>query len=465
MDAHIPPARAAALHLRKPINEVVAEILQSLTSDLNVKIGVFTDPVEWDGQLVPSPGDADGLTRVRQTAAGTESRLNPAGANAGGGDKISYWDLITQYCGLVGAVPYFYGHELWIRPARNIFDIIGGAVPPPFAGGQPRDVGETKPLTQRRLVYGRDITELSFERKYGGSPVPIVEVVALDDRKRGLEKLIVVQWPPKNSLAANMKSESEKLIIPIHGVRDAARALRIARDLYEEIGRGEMGGSARTNNLASFGGDGADPDMVKIRPTDSIELAVDTRALASGAPLVSTLNDSERRTFAEQVAEVQSVLKTKDPNIARALVATSRSQVVDSIRYFRVGNVKYTFNSKGLGIAFDFQNYLISRHAYGEVKSRAPGSQEASQPKIKQGTVSIKNKHSDGGQKGQTPKRQNTGNGLVSNVTDEDSALLSDHPGLTQREADQVLSQGKAKLRELGMSDAQIDMHIKQGGT
>ena len=371
LDGKIPTGALDNLDLTLPISKVVAGILETITLDHSVTINVvaqgFPSALQSGRGLSgePSPADAGGLTRVRQGADGEGAKSKPAG-----GDKLSYWDLITNYCMLVGAVPYFQGQTLMIRPARDIYAQLDPANPTPFADGLPRQVDEggegggtvTKPLRVRRLVYGRNIESLSYQRKYqGGAKVPVVEVVGIDDTVRGEQKLIVEQWPPADSDAAKRKGEGDRIRIPVHGVRSRERLRTIAQDLYEEIGRGEIGGTCKTKSLSSFGAGNEDPDMLRTRPTDAVELSVDVRSLSSRAPLVSELTGASRRPFDEQVKVLTGRLG--DVNLARALVATARSSVVDSLRWFRTSSVRFEWGVKeGVAIAFDFQNYIVPRH-------------------------------------------------------------------------------------------------------
>ena len=371
LDGKIRPGALDKVDLTQPISKVVAAILDSVTLDHSVTINVvavgFQSALQSGRGLSgePSPADVDGLTRVRQGADGDGAKSKPAG-----GDKLTYWDIIVQYCFLVGAVPYFQGQTLMIRPARDIYAQLDQSAPTPFLDGLPRQVDEggegggvvKKPLRVRRLVYGRNVESLSCQRKYqGGAKVPIVEAVGIDDTVRGAQKLIVEQWPPADSDAAKSKGENERIRIPVHGVRSRERLRSIAQDLYEEIGRGEIGGTCKTKSLSSFGAGNEDPDMLRVRPTDAVELSVDVRSLSSRAPLVSELTEANRRPFDEQVKVLNARLG--DINLARALVATARSSVVDSLRWFRTSSVRFEWSVKnGVGISFDFQNYIVPRH-------------------------------------------------------------------------------------------------------
>lgn len=372
LDSPCDPDMLAKLKLTKPINEVILDILRTHPGGTNVN--VLANPDDWPARSIPSPADAKGLTRVRRSGDGAGAQSSP------NSDSINYWDIITKYCTLVGAVPYFRGRNLEVRPARSLFDQTKPGLDPgfsPFKGG-PRQVGVGQEFEVRKMIYGYNIAEMSFERKYTGVKVPVIEVVSIDTSspERGKRKLLIQEWPPESEkearrsgvLPSGEASQTDKISISVPGIRDKKRLLEIARNLYEEIGRGEMGGSCRTKSLSSFGGTNEDPDLLRLRAGDTVEFLVDARALSSRAPLASELTDHERRSFEEQTDAVRSALTTNsgnvDENLVRAIVASSRSSIVDLLRFFKTSNVKYTWSEQsGIDIAFDFQNYFVVRSA------------------------------------------------------------------------------------------------------
>ncbi len=371
-----------SLNLALPIDQVVTQILR-----FNPSFDQFTvvcNPAEFDTGVIPSPNFPTAVPRHRLGARGTRTsgRGNPP---SGQMDSVSFWDLITRFCYLVGVIPFFVGTKLHLRPASTVYDQNTGAIDPvrnptPFRDGAPRDVdaqsGESiTPLRSRKLVYGRDVSSLEFERKLDGFHRPrLVRAVSVADsaQARGTLRTIYGFWPPAQNATgqrarrtrvapSGQASQEEVINVPVPGVTDIQRLTEIARSVFEEIGRGEMGGSCTTKNIASYGGDNADPDLVRIRPGDGVEFVVDTRGAAGPSPLVAPYVDANRLPFAAQVAEVTAAIG--DENLARIVVATARGQVFELQRFFRVQNVKIDWTSaKGFQFAFDFQNYVIARN-------------------------------------------------------------------------------------------------------
>lgn len=372
LDSPVDPDVLAKIDLSQSLDFVILDVLKGHPAAAYMTITYSPD--DWPNGAPPAVLDRDGLTRVRRNADG-------AGVNSGqqGGDKLNVWDVITRYSFLVGAIPYFRGRQLVIRPAVSVFD----QSKPKFSSQDKvfdpttRYDDDGNAFTTRKMILGRNIKELTFERKLGGIKVPIVQVVSFDtsSKDRGAAKLLVVQWPPEDAQAAQLtsvapsgeSSQTDKIVVSVPGIRDRDKLLGVARGLFEEIGRGEIGGSCITTELSSYKGSNADPDLVRLRPGDVVEFATDTRAVGEVAPGASTAVDSTRASFEEQVQEIRRTLagkgQTGDENLARVLVASARSQVVDLLRSFRVANCTFTWSKDGAKISFDFQNYFVIRYS------------------------------------------------------------------------------------------------------
>lgn len=360
LDAKVPGNKVAEVKLNQGIVSVVSDILMTFPADAGLAIDVvgwFKDDSE------PVVGDKDGIADFRVSTGGQQR------SSTGDGDKVSYWDIITNYCQLVGCVPFFLGKQLWITKTESLFERIADPVVPPFRkdgrNSNQREVkrpdGSTDTVKNiRRLVYGRDIESLSFSRKFGGQAVvPTVELIGTDDRQRGLAKRIIVQWPPEDSTAGKLKSSSNKLTLPYPGIRDKDRLIEIAKSIYEEVGRGEIAGEASTESVSSLGGDNNDPDLLRLRPTDAIEIYVDPSGLSGNVPIVSELNQQASKPFEEFVDFIAK--KLGDRVIARVIAAASRGNVQKLLSQFRITRVNYVMSDGKLSTSIAFHNYIVVR--------------------------------------------------------------------------------------------------------
>lgn len=375
-----------SLDLSMNVQEVVTQLLR-YNPNFDA-ITVLCNPADWPNGVIPSPGGSGKVARHRLGARG--KRKGGRLATPAASRDLSFWDLIVNVSYLVGGIPYFQWDQLTIRPGATVYDKLRGPVDPvrnptPFQGGNERllDLIAKQPmfppLRVRRLVYGRDVQSLTFSRKLAGRKRPkVVRVIAVDQTsdRVGVEKQVRGIWPPVteqearrtkgNSGKGPTQSEIEDFPAP-SGITDPDQLTAIAEALYNEIGRGELGGAIVTKNLSSFGGDNTDPDLLRLDPGDGVEILVDTHAATGGAPLVSSYTDANRDSFESQVRKIESVLRaggavTGEDTLARVIVATARGQVAELQSFFRVENVKYNFDKdKGAKISFDFQNYVVIR--------------------------------------------------------------------------------------------------------
>lgn len=380
LDAPLTGGVLKKLALDKPVNEVIEAIIYEhplLAKELTFgTFKVVVDKSEWPDGVLPVV-DPSVVARHLKGADGGKSNI----ATKGNPDSGNFWDIITQFCFLVGAIPWFKGRELRINPARNLYaQIRQGQTPTggtPFAGKKKRSVTvasssgkKTEELTLRRLVYGVDVLDFKLERKLAGKKVPRIICVSTDtSRGRGAKaSTIEVSFPDKPKATSvstdGEASQVEELRVPVPGIKDQTRLKNIAEGIYNEIGRGEMGGSVSTKNLSSFGGGNQDPDLLFVRPGDAIEITMSaTAALGARPPIVNELTN--HNATSQQEEEDAIATRLGDRNLARVLVATARNTVKELQRIFRVKDVKFDWSANGVSISLDFHNFVEVRYDSG----------------------------------------------------------------------------------------------------
>lgn len=418
LDMHISTDPVAAqqmleqLDLEQPINEVVRQILRF--NPLFDQVIIVCNPGEWPDERVPAPASTGLVPRHRKGAKGKGNPKSTIESEVG---SLNFWDLIVKFCFLVGAIPYFEGTSLLIRPSRSLYAQNNAGIDPianptPFLRGRPRAVDAqaraaiSPALTVRKLVYGRDVKRLSFDRKFAGNQKPkVIRAISLDVSDPGTDGAMLTATYPSTDLdkvkAKTVKkakstrvgptgavNSEEVLNIPVPGTTDLKQLQLVAQAVWEEIGRGELGGTFETTNLSSFGGDESDPDLIHLRPGDAVELVVDSRKLSTYAPLISTYTDHFRLPFEDQVNLINQ--RVGDENLARVIVATTRGQVLELQKFFRISTVKFMWSDKGLSIEGDFQNYIIARNQVEDpqVVNRSPD-------KISTGTAQVTKESTD----------------------------------------------------------------------
>ena len=372
------------LDLTQPIDRVVKQILD--LHPLGAQMAIVVQASDWPGGRVPSPGATGNVTKVHLGASGKKKSGPPPAQQE---SKLDYWGAICQYCFLVGAVPYFRGVRLEIRPAQALYDLRDNVIDArtPFAGQVARRGPDGRPFAIRKLIVGRNVKELRFRRNLQGAQRPrVIEVVSLDTSSpnRGKQKLIRAVWPEDVANALKKKhatkespsgqlAESEVQRVPVPGIRDQGQLREMAKAIWETHARMEVEGDFSTSDLASYQDPredaNDDPDLISLEVGDPIELSVAENV--SGSPVALEVARHASKSFNAAVLEVSQ--ETGDENVARALVATSRNLIVETESEYRVSQVKLDWSiTSGLRISGQFQNYIQAR--YGAVSGGTPPS-------------------------------------------------------------------------------------------
>lgn len=414
LDYHVERDLIKGLNLDQPIHYVVRDILASQPLFKGVEIVV--QAVDWPNpDKIPHPCAAGNVTRVNQGVAGKSAKAHPPAPNS----KLTYWDLIVQYCYLVGAIPYFHGRDIFIRPVASLYDMrnidkiadgFNPAIRSPFKDNQPRiGFGAGAPFVQRKLIYGKNLDEMEFKRNFHGNHKPkIIEVVCLNTSsdKPGKQKLLSVKWPKdiakklddskRKSAGKGGKgtsvapggggSETEKEVIPVYGLTTISQLEDVARAIFESRAHREVEVQFKVKELASYLGlanyeHNDDPDMVYLRPGDGASFAIDATSIGTRkrgeADVVSELNRLESLSFDDAVMEIARRFHG-DMNLARAIVATARNAVVETQLTYRVFEVELSWDNPYLKINGKAHNYIEA--AYGSTADDGGGTGKKKPP-------------------------------------------------------------------------------------
>jgi hypothetical protein len=381
LDSPAPAALFTQLDLRKPIQNVVRQILDKHPFGSTLSLWYFPDEWTVPGDELrgpPSPYSTDGSTRVRLGATGRESKGTPKA-----GEEVSFWDLITNYCFLCGVLPYFSGNKLLLRRARSYWSQLG---------------------TVRGMIYGRDVLSLEINRRFQGSNglkgrAVMVTSIDTDSTQRGNARLKEVVWGPTILDANNPDNRgttktgktvktheaalppgqttrpqvgqispsglvgyTDVVRIPVSGIKSEAQLLEVAKAVYEEIGRGEMSGAFETCNLATYGRPDLEADLLKLRPGDAVRIQVDERLSTGQAPAVSPLQKDATTAAAERIREMTS--RGIPARMAAAIVQSAERGVPALAPIFRAKHVKFDYSvTTGVKITCDFENYVEATRA------------------------------------------------------------------------------------------------------
>ena len=372
----------AQLDLTQPIDRVVKQIVD--LHPLGAQMQVVVQASDWPGGRVPSPGAEGSVTKVHLGASGKKKSGPPPAQQE---SKLDWWGAICQYCYLVGAVPYFRGVRLEIRPATSLYDLRDNVLDArtPFAGQLARRGPNGAPFAVRKLIVGHNVKALNFRRNFQGPQRPrVIEVISLDtsSQVRGKQKLLRAVWPEDLANALKKKhatkespsgqlAESEVQRVPVPGIRDQGQLREVAKAIWETHARMEVEGDFETPCLASYldprEDANADPDLISLEVGDPVELSV--AESMNNTPLALEVSRFAGKSFNEAVLEVSQ--QTGDENFARALVATSRNLIVETEAEYRVSQVKLDWSiTSGLRVSGQFQNFIQAR--YGAIAGAPP---------------------------------------------------------------------------------------------
>ena len=347
------------INIGLPIDRGVRELLNRLpsTRGTSVRFGIAGE--EGDA---PIPGSS--VPRSRRSRRGRGGRRGRQG-----GQRLSVWDHITETCTQVGLVPVFEDNELRLIRPRTFYEN--------------RDVA-------RRMVYGRNLENLGFSRKLGGTKVPTVEVRAYDPA------LGRTRWarypvpgtaprtgvfgqtdPPRparaNEVPPSGQNPDDRIrTFTLDGITDPETLAEAAESIWQQIGRQELEGKFRTSDAWSWEMPIGGVDLLRMRAGDAIELLVaspETADLARGTTLASAteirgLQREARARYLESIGWSRRV-------------AERFSELQDATAFqtiFRSQNMRIIWDvDDGLSIEADFVNFLEIRElGHESPRAQAP---------------------------------------------------------------------------------------------
>lgn len=210
----------------------------------------------------------------------------------GSGQKISYWDFITDL--VVGA-----GFICYIRLPKLA---VAGVLPPAeLVIALPRTYYAQAEPEVRQFIYGFNVDRLEISRNYTGRNIPTGVVVSAFTAETG--QPISAVWPPdalkarSNRPSGNAAGTGDRTELTTINLNDRIPATTaqiilttIAESLYQQIARGELEVTVETtalSTLPSNAGKAEVADMLKLRPADPIEVTILPEDLTGTQPLVT----------------------------------------------------------------------------------------------------------------------------------------------------------------------------------
>jgi hypothetical protein len=357
IDAALPTVFRADLTL--PLDELFASILATLPAAQGLTIEMRPRGTE-------APVLSRAAARVSRPRRGQNPRANPKGEP----QKYSYWDYLTDLAGMAGFVTYVEDTSVVIQTPRTAYGSRYAQREADLYTARTVD-GETFPV--RAMIYGRNVLDLSSERKFAAKKANTVEVRCYDTQTK---QTLSARFPPMTNQAGQRRvtdappgnsGGDEK--IDVHTVtncRDVATLRARAQSIYEQQARNEVNMTLETRDLNSFGGNDEGPDLLDLRAADSLEILVARQTNMDSVTRLRALDSASRVKNLMELGFTESFATTY-----ASIYDASGIQTV-----FRVRDVSYDWTrEEGVKIMIGLINYLVVRD-----EQSLPAGEEPVQP-------------------------------------------------------------------------------------
>lgn len=199
------------------------------------------------------------------------------GMIGGGTSSLAVWDYLTDICGAIGHSIRMEGTNIVIQEVRTF-----------MAGKDMRRSDDPfiprEGKMNRRFIYGRNILDLKTSRSFVRNSPTNIEVRSLSTKDK---KVYTARFPQfrlrssddrvstvETAVPGDMGADEKWLVWRVQGITDEKFLRVIARQIYESLGRQELMIKLKTRDLASFGGCNLDPDVLDLKPGDTIDIYV-----------------------------------------------------------------------------------------------------------------------------------------------------------------------------------------------
>jgi hypothetical protein len=302
-------------------------------------------------QKGPIPANAVG--KLQKPRRGKKSRRSKQGDQ-----KMTCWDHILDVCRSVGFIPVFYGKTLHIVNPRTFYS------------------DQTVP---RRVVWGRNLKDLSCSRKLRPISVKTVEVNCYDPqigRTRWARYPVVANKPavgiyglsnPPQPTRSNdpgvsgSDTNDEIEVFSVRGIVDPEQLKFTAFSVYNQLGRQEIEGNFTTCDIDSVDVSDGTGDLLNLNSGDAVEILMTTNKpidAGGGTSAKTSLQEIYAMARRERADYFRSLgWPSKTAEQISALQDTVGFQTV-----FRVQNAQIQWDAEdGLEIKCDFINFITVR--------------------------------------------------------------------------------------------------------
>jgi len=316
----------------------------------------------------PVPGET--VSRAHRTRGGKQAR-----AARSGDANDSLWDHIVTTCQKLGLIPFMRNFVLFVSSPQTVYSQVENG---------------------RRMVYGRNLSELTFSRKLGGTAADTIEIRSFDpdigrtrwarypvlgnEPSSGIINLLGSPQPTASrpgKLSPTGKTSEQVKVFSVPRVADSGLLESIARQTFEQISRQEIEGSFKTDDLDSFKDDNDGhllaADLLDLQAGQPITiLFAPTTETAQGDPFQQTPKSSRRTTVTAQEMAAFTVSRRADylrglgmsQKTAERLAASAEQ--IPLANTFKVAYVNIDYDHEdGISLSVSFYNYITVREEAG----------------------------------------------------------------------------------------------------
>ncbi len=243
---------------------------------------------------------------------------------------------------------------------------------PAFAS-KGRKYSDGKAMTHPVMVYGHNLKSMELTRRLGKIKIPAVELVCSDPDNG---KTLRGQWPAKAQPQPNsdrmLKDTMAGYVHPtglwakeeirqytVTGFKTQQALIDAAKQVFEDLGRGDLTLSFETLDMASFGGDNSDPDLLELKPGSPLEIQTayqKENEVVGSREMLAGMDESKLRDWLISKGQSRSA-------------ATSLAVVMASPQYRNLLEKRYYVkqcelsmdNEDGFSCSVEAVNYLTSR--------------------------------------------------------------------------------------------------------
>lgn len=252
IDQDAPPQ----LHLdqKLPIDKAIADYLTNFPQFAGIS-------VSWRGNPGEDAPKLDGILVKKGTQKGTQT----------GKDKSSVMDYLTDMVGAAGCILLMEDTTLVVSKPRTVLKSGSNRANDPHAGSTRSING--MPLKNRSFVYGYNVKDMKFGRKFNAAAPTNVEARCYLGSSK---KTIVARFPDLTTHVhpGDKGSDKKWLVWRVQGIGSVETLKLVAQSIYEQSSRKELSVDLTTHDMASFGGDNLDPDVLDMLPGDSFDVYV-----------------------------------------------------------------------------------------------------------------------------------------------------------------------------------------------